>query len=329
MSDALSKQDIWMRLSTPQFLTTDSYRPRLVHYTSLEVLKAIVRGKELWFSKPSRMNDYEEIAGGLKSLLQIDRQRLNPLIPAKMLIEELSPKVWSQCQHTFMQTAEKLTENVFMSCWSGRDTDIKDADDLTMWRAYGSDGEGVAIVINPDDKEGLDLGDQLMSDIVLMPVYYENERQFSQRITESFNAFATELSTFTPEIIEEKSDLISQTFTNLLTVLICSHKHIGFEAEKECRFVWFQNQDLSGPLQDFVNTEGGTSPTFRLPLRDDAYAAREPIVPGTLDPTHMIETVLIGPSEDQCDRYNKVKALKEATGAKFEICKSKIPYRSR
>jgi hypothetical protein len=119
--------------------------PLLAHYTSIDVIEKILRSEEIWFSNPLFMNDLEELRFGM--------------LEGKRLLEEsdaVKQFAGSQARADLIKSAFSLifdrfdrehAIDVFVFCLSEHDP--KNTDGLlSMWRAYGGQGNGAAIVFN-------------------------------------------------------------------------------------------------------------------------------------------------------------------------------------
>lgn len=79
MPDTPSKDALIRALTTPLYSDFDASkhlpqkRPLLAHYTSVDNMRNILIGEELWFSNPLSMNDYEELYFGLQHGMQAIR----------------------------------------------------------------------------------------------------------------------------------------------------------------------------------------------------------------------------------------------------------------
>jgi hypothetical protein len=120
-------------------------RPLLAHYTSIDSLEGIVRNSELWFSHPLAMNDSEELRFGMQlgtvafREAQVLRhacgtdQRYGLLLHA---FDIAFGHFWNQ--HAF---------DTYVFCTALHEKDDNEGR-LSMWRGYGGNGSGAAIVLD-------------------------------------------------------------------------------------------------------------------------------------------------------------------------------------
>lgn len=154
----------------------------LVHYTNFAGLKGIVETEELWFSSASTTNDIAEISRG-KSILErmtADGQPLHAIIKS---IQDLEPKFWEPLNLNYRNRHFGDFYHTYISCWSECELSSRSHDNLTMWRGYAADGNGVAIVV---DATQLVTPGNIPSDIVMCPVFYESEAEFVVRARAAF-----------------------------------------------------------------------------------------------------------------------------------------------
>jgi hypothetical protein len=119
--------------------------PLLAHYTSIQALEAILRSNEIWFSNPLFMNDMEEVRFGISA-------GANPFLTSTELESacgnnerfDLLKSKFIQCYNTF---ANEHVIDTYVFCLSEH---VKDDTDglLSMWRGYGGNGSGAAIVFD-------------------------------------------------------------------------------------------------------------------------------------------------------------------------------------
>ena len=119
--------------------------PLLAHYTSIQNFDYIVEGEEIWFSNPLNMNDLDELVFGMN-------QGAAEFRGNEALIEACgNEKIFGQLLHYFDHYFNQFDTNhvldTYVSCFSRHDEEDFDGD-LSMWRGYGANGDGVALVID-------------------------------------------------------------------------------------------------------------------------------------------------------------------------------------
>jgi hypothetical protein len=128
-------------------------KAHIAHYTSLQTLESILRNEEIWFSHPFAMNDHQELSHGLLLGRQMLHQstKLNNWFLRNTKSESHAKNAYIsflQLFDTFFQEYEKdHIHNTFIACFS--EIQEKDSDGLlSMWRGYGDQGKGAALVLD-------------------------------------------------------------------------------------------------------------------------------------------------------------------------------------
>jgi Protein of unknown function (DUF2971) len=145
-------------LFTPVFLEaftnladmpTNSRPPHLAHYTSISVLEKIISTNEMWFSNPLLMNDHEEMQFGMREGVRIVQEA-----SAGSTFSDLAGGV-DNFNHLlnhymgFMRVFHtSVSKDVYVFCLSEYDFVNQPDGRLSMWRGYGANGTGVALVFN-------------------------------------------------------------------------------------------------------------------------------------------------------------------------------------
>jgi hypothetical protein len=156
-------------------------KPLLAHYTSMEVLEKILRTNEIWFSNPLLMNDIEEVRFGLN-----ESQRL------VMASEGISRVCGDQTRidlfrnaflKNYSQFAVTQVIDTYVLCLSEH---AKTNDDgvLSMWRGYGGNGHGAAIVLDASKLNNLPA-----STFMLAKVQYGSGQDRTRWIESKINEF--------------------------------------------------------------------------------------------------------------------------------------------
>lgn len=324
MENDLSDQ-LWARLiafQTETFQRRASGLRYLAHYTDFAALKAIVETEEVWFSSASTMNDLDEIVRG-KELLQELSSEGQPLNGLVGQIRDLNSSIWEDANKAFSAHLSLDLFHTYLSCWSECDLTGKSHDDLTMWRGYARNGDGVSIVV---DALKLGLNETFQSNIVVCPIFYETREEFAKRAATYLGSFRAGLVEF-QDLAEQYADLIVDAFGELCFYLAVTHKHPGFRAEKEWRFAWRKHRDggLAKHLRP-VMANGSLVEKFCFPIRTDSLVS-----PHELDVRGLISSIMIGP----CDHgYLKAEAAisllrsKGFSNAEKLVNISSIPFRS-
>lgn len=319
---------VWDQLTHPTqlgFLERASELSRLVHYTTFPTLQGIISNRELWFSPIAMMNDFAEVASGKQLLEQLSR-RGGPLHPMMEEIRSFDQTLWEKFNAAYQNTASADLYETFVSCWSAPDPNTLNHDNLTMWRGYASEGNGVAIVIDPLH---LSLDGDFRSDIITRPVFYEAELQFAERAEKRMRHFLENLPQLDKHLIERHEFHVVQAFAELCFNLAVTHKHEGFSAEREWRFIWRRHRSNDEFLNSCVkpqNTARGMLEYLCLPLKENPSLG-----PSDFDLSKLVTEIMIGPTGDARLKAQAVRSLLNHNGFdlnKTKVTISQIPYRS-
>lgn len=113
----------------------------IYHYCSLETFVQIIRNKALRLSELDKTNDYMEKKWGINFLYRVLRDELQ----GRGITMDLKENYWySENAHNHLEQLENdiksfLNHQTLIACFS------TEKDMLSQWRAYGDDGNGVAI----------------------------------------------------------------------------------------------------------------------------------------------------------------------------------------
>jgi hypothetical protein len=143
MEDNQHYGPLWDDLrSSPEF---SEAKPLLAHYTSIPVLEAIVRNKELWLSNPLYMNDLEEVRFGIN-------EGVTAFVSSEKLVEACESKervasIRRAFDYYYRKFDQEHVIDTFVFCTSEHERDDNDGL-LSMWRGYGGNGNGAAIIFD-------------------------------------------------------------------------------------------------------------------------------------------------------------------------------------
>lgn len=295
-------------------------RVLLSHYTSVQVVKDILTSKKLWLANPLLMNDSEELRFGV-------------LEGAKAFFESEAVRkagknrgCYEELIHSFSgfmaQLGTQDAFDVYIFCFSEHNPDDYDGK-LSMWRGYGSNGAGAALVF---DTHKIDPVDD--SPLTIAPVFYATKEERLEWINRKID----ELSELIEDNNFEKScthELAWHFFARLL-VFSLHTKHKGFEEEQEWRLVYirkFDDEALADSMLDYFIGQHGVEPKLKLDLKS---------APGLISESFNIEDtidrIILGPTAaSPLSQKAFIRMLEKLDLEKLEekTHASNIPYRSR
>lgn len=181
----------------------------LYHYTTLDSLEKIMKGKCMHFSHVSWLNDYSEYDWGLnlfqEKLLEIVNEKGEK---AERIIKKFIDII-------------KRDKNKDNPC-VGSFTALKES--LSQWRGYANSGSGVCIGFDAD----------IMKRICKKNNFIIGDVLYGNSFDDIHTNFLAKISSF---ISADLNDLVddSANVSMCISILSCFVKHEGFQEEKEIR----------------------------------------------------------------------------------------------
>lgn len=282
----------------------------IFHYTDSSGLLGILEKRELWATHYCCLNDPSELASGER----IVESELAKLVES-MVGDTLKHAFVDGVRSWYMAQPLRTLYEVFIASFS------ENGDDLSQWRAYGSDGFGYSIgfAIQPDSKGDIAGG----LHCTLRQCVYDHGamgNRLSNLVRHAAAGFSLYHATHTPKDERERDAIATEAMMSVLPFLafeVLAFKNPYFRSELEWRLSVLQEIDEPGPTNRFRATPTGIVPYFPIELRRD-------------DETIRIKKVVIGPRGDQSQRVANVKALLTRNHIEgCDVVPSEIPYRGR
>jgi hypothetical protein len=293
-------------------------RPLLAHYTSMTVLESILRNKEIWFSHPLLMNDPQEVTFGLNAVAQLfdTSERVRAACGTPQRFETL--------RNTFIFWFNKFTQehlpNTFVLCLSEHAKGDNDGL-LSMWRGYGDQGRGAAIVF--DTAKIIPRDDSFL---IVAKLYYGSENQRRDWIQMLLARSADILKN--NAIPDAKLVVCSFFIFQRLKQLAIFTKHRGFQEENEWRVVYMRDiaeSELLNHMIGYWNGPRGVEPKLKFKLETIAG------MPETEDLSleRLVDRIILGPVSSPL-AVNACATMVQNLGQpelKDRIRRSTIPFR--
>ncbi len=219
-------KDLWDSIAS-QFQFKESTR-YLAHYTTAPAATRILQTGELW-ARDTATFDPRHVEGH-RQLFAAEAVRL---------YRKAGPEPNASFRKALSdQFSDPVLAPRFFAACLGMDTDSPH-----MWRAYGDDGNGVALIIDS----------QLVNrdlKVIAAPCVYERAAQLDlfANLMERCDALAVSL----PD--EEKAELLPHA-TALANMLLQAYKHLYLSPERECRYVYMEHDGQSYPRLDAPHPE--------------------------------------------------------------------------
>lgn len=273
-------------------LGVSDYSSRIIHYTSTEVLKNILRGNSLWFGAISQMNDTAECDHFLEHVLKNSSMLLGDVDPTglEQIIAQISPAIRHQ---------------TFISSWCEY-FDAEPNGKLSMWREYAEDATGLGLVVDssqmqPSSLTAKNVGFHLYS----TKVQYVRDNRVVAHANDSLRRIAS-----LPEHEGALTNKI-QLAALILGKAPCV-KHDGFAEEEEVRFLYMKGlQELFGAPGDAhfiktLETPDGTKSFYEFPLEN------YPAFDFDFRISSILKKVIVGPAKGKEDRAAEVRQILNA-----------------
>jgi len=304
-------------------LAKQADRPlHLAHYTSLEVLEKVMTNNEVWFSNPPLMNDHQEVRFGLSEagriivLFKNDRDVLY-ILKAEENVDKVVKAFFNALQsfdvnHLFDVYVFCLSEYSFESHPDGK---------LSMWRGYGANGQGAALVFNTSF-----LTIVPGSPLFFGKVRYGTAAERAQWLEVLFRR-CFDLAKVIPDTDESLKFIGEQMFQVALFHSLLS-KHKGFAEEEEWRIIYFPDRDVNGLMKDRLGyfRRGNTiEPKLRFPIEPMRLEPRQ-----TWTFESILDRIVLGPTHASALAVMSAKRMLERLGKPqfaTKIWVSEIPYR--
>ncbi len=299
-----------------QPLAGTSQLPLLAHYTSIGTLERIAQTGEIWFSNPLYMNDVDELRYGMTLGLHSVRGHTG-------LREACPPAHYNALLDAFDTLYSGFDSDaafdVYVFSCSEHDEGIGDDGLLSMWRGYGGDGNGVAIVF--------DLAPLLQppAPLLVRQVQYLSYAQSEAWMDRKLQRFALALQRAGGPV-SAMQDAAAALFERIKLFALFT-KHRGFHEEREWRVVYLRERDREELLtQQLHYTIGprGIEPRLRFTPGAIGEAGRGP------DLRQMVRRILLGPVLATPLALRSVVRMLELHQPAWaeRVARSSTPYRS-
>lgn len=303
-------------VQTEQF---PAQRPLLAHYTSLETLENVVRSDEVWFSNPLFMNDYEEVKFGI--LNGVVRLKENLTLRAALKADPRRVAFYVGLDR-FAATFERdhLLDTYVLS-FSLHESNDRDGR-LSMWRGYGGNGRGVAVVFDTTQINVLP-----SSPLVIAKVHYGTGADRLSHIDLYANAIADTLTKVS--VPEDKLHVVAWASFERLKLFAFFTKHIGYAEEQEWRAVYLRDRDTDNKLTSmfgYSNGPRGVEPKLKFKVKPiSGFSGSD------LSLEKIIHSIILGPTASSPLALLSVGRMLELLGKpdlKGRLYASSIPFRT-
>lgn len=293
-------------------------RPLLAHYTSLATLENILQSDEVWFSNPLVMNDMEEVRFGVLRGNELFHE--SNAIATACRSGERHAKLRDAYVGYFRQFEEDHALDTYVFCLSEHDPEDTDGL-LSMWRGYGGNGTGAAIVFDTGKLEV-----QESSPLIIARVHYASTEERTQWLEQLMERFAELLSA--ANVPDDQLHIPAYHLFQRIKLFALFSKHDGFEEEKEWRVVYAPDRDEGGKLVPmFHYSLGVRGAELRLRFK---IAPLEGVSDAGLSMRKLVDRIILGPSISSILAQRAVRRMLERAGKADmadRVLASSIPFR--
>lgn len=256
----------WAALMSGINLADEFPRPLLAHDCSIATLESILGNKQLWLSNPLFMNDLEEVRFGVDTGMRLvlsssalkdatgDADRANVFFEA--------------IEYQFQKFAHEHSFDIYVACFSELTAHENDDGRLSMWRAYGANGDGAALVF---DVNSVSNPQTVYNGILIGRVQYgttlERETWLDSRVQETAKFIAEQ------DIPTTQLPLVAAALFERIKIMAIFAKHRGFAEEKEWRMVYTHEHARASRFEAYLGyhlTARGIEPKLKLPIHGEA-----------------------------------------------------------
>lgn len=286
--------------------------PQLAHYTSVATLATILEKREIWFTSPLYMNDTQELAFAIT-------QGSNALMRDPELAEACgTPEAFGALLKAYNEQYSAFNSSgagdvfIFCMCQHSSDDGL-----LSMWRGYGNNGNGVALVFDPTKLRGANT-----TGVAVGRVDYRNNSAQLEELASFVSGFKDVLKKLA--LHEQEMTLAAHYFFERVKLFALFTKHAGFDEEREWR-AWHQPQPgdwIMTQRRDFYFSRGGMpEPNLRMRLTNSDSDALSTV----------IDKVVAGPAFSDERSFHALQRMIEIRAPDLvdRLVKTQTPYRPR
>jgi hypothetical protein len=275
-----------------------------------------MKSDEIWFSNPLVMNDLEEVRFGVLEGMRLFQA--SGAVNRACKTSERTHILKHSFSHYYKEFDEQHAFDTYVFCLSEHNP--KNTDGLlSMWRGYGGQGNGAALVFNTSFITGSDTN----SPLILARVHYASAEGRRAWIEERINQWCDVLEK--AAIPDDKLYVAAYQLFTLIKFFALKSKHDGFKEEHEWRLIYLpeRSQNRERFIFDYIMTHRGVEPKLRFKIRP-------------LDPNEawtfetILERIILGPSLSSWLARRGVERMLETVGKpefRQKVCSSHIPLR--
>jgi hypothetical protein len=262
----------------------EKWGSRHAHYTSISTIESIIGKQEIWFSNPLFMNDLQEMRFGIQEGMAMLMQ--SPNVIKCCATEARADLLKRHVTYYFNEFDNKHALDTYVFCLT--DHDLLNPDGrLSMWRAYGGQGNGAALVFNTSF-----ITFNADSPLIIAKVHYKshsNRLAWLQDKLDTYLGITARLG-----LPDERLFIASYQIFNLINIFALIFKHDGFSEEQEWRAIYMPDRDIQQALTDKFSYHigpRGVEPKLKFPVAPLKIADA-----GEWKFDDIVEQIILGPS---------------------------------
>ena len=235
-------------------------RPLLAHYTSIGALENILKTDEVWFSNPLFMNDLEEMRFGINEGTRLFLQ--SQMVESACASPARAATLRHAYTHYFNEFDQKQALDVYVFCLSQHDQKNNDGI-LSMWRAYGGQGNGAAIVFKTDFATF-----NAVSPLLFSKITYGSTGDRIAFLEKKLGEWCRVLGD--AALPDAQLYLAAYQLFSVIKLFALTWKHDGFLEEREWRIIYMPERDPNRLLMKrglhYIVSNRGVEPKLRLKI---------------------------------------------------------------
>lgn len=278
--------ETWSALTGDLNIEAEFPRPLLAHYCSINTLEQILRGQELWLSNPLFMNDLEEVRFGVVTGYEL--AITNESLSHALKTADRRTAFFDALRGLYERFTSDLVFDCYVACFSEHKRDDDDGL-LSMWRAYGANGGGAALVF---DVNSVSTPETPGVGLALGKVQYGTSKERSEWLSKKVEEAAALVRD--TDIPTHFLHMVAGALFERIKMMALFSKHVGFKEENEWRLVYISQYDPDGNLKQFIGYSvglRGVEPKLKLPLK-----GKLPGLNLDISLTAITDRILLGPS---------------------------------
>lgn len=299
--------------------TFPTKRPLLAHYTSIGTLEGIMRNNEIWFSNPLYMNDLQELRFGILEGAHAFQNHKGIEIASGD--SERYQTLSAAFQHYLDEFSDKHAIDTYVFCLAEHDPGNTDGL-LSMWRGYGGNGSGVALVFDTTQLNHV----EGIVPLMISSVTYASEQDRLGWIDRKLTEFAALLVKH--NVPKDQLYIAAYQLFERIKMFALFTKHRGFSEEREWRVVYLRERDRQNKLRDMLHyTVGprGIEPKLKFKVQPvEGYTSAD------LSLETIVSQIILGPTLSNRLALESVRRMLEKLGkARLaeRIATSSTPFR--